>query len=241
MGAVLHTLNLRLPAAQLEHIINHAEDKVIIVDASLLPVLAPIADSFGTVEAYIVIGEGDTSVLGDKPVHDYATLLADASPDFDWPELDEKSAASMCYTSGTTGDPKGVVYSHRSTFLHALGTLSRNCTGASEDDRQLAIVPMFHVNAWGIPYGCFMAGASILFPGPHMTPAAWVDIIEAEKATVVSAVPDDLGRHPATRRRARARTCPRCGWAPRAARRCRARWPRRSRSSTACGSSRAGA
>ncbi|HEY2273775.1 MAG TPA: long-chain fatty acid--CoA ligase [Jatrophihabitantaceae bacterium] len=193
MGAVLHTLNLRLPPAQLAHIVNHAEDKIVIVDASLLPLLAPIADSFASVEAYIVVGTGDTTVLGDKTVHDYATLTENASADFEWPELDEKSPASMCYTSGTTGDPKGVVYSHRSTFLHALGTLSRNCTAASEDDRQLAIVPMFHVNAWGIPYGAFLAGATLLFPGPHMTPADWVDIIETEKATLVSAVPTIWG------------------------------------------------
>jgi fatty-acyl-CoA synthase len=193
MGAVLHTLNLRLPGAQLEHIVNHAEDKIIIVDASLLPLLAPIAASFGTVEAYIVIGDGDTSVLGDKPVHSYAELLASASPDLEWPALDERSPASMCYTSGTTGDPKGVVYSHRSTYLHALGTLSKCATGADETDRFLTIVPMFHVNAWGIPYGAFLSGASLLFPGPHMTPAGWVDFVEAEKATLVSAVPTIWG------------------------------------------------
>ncbi|HEY2298882.1 MAG TPA: long-chain fatty acid--CoA ligase [Jatrophihabitans sp.] len=193
MGAVLHTLNLRLPPAQLEHIVNHAQDKIIIVDASLLPLLAPIAASFGSVEAYVVIGDGDTSVLGDKPVHDYAQLLAAASPEFDWPELDERSPASMCYTSGTTGDPKGVVYSHRSTFLHALGTLSNNCTGSTEADRFFAIVPMFHVNAWGIPYGAFLSGAALLFPGSYMTPADWVNFIEAEKATLVSAVPTIWG------------------------------------------------
>jgi fatty-acyl-CoA synthase len=188
MGAVLHTLNLRLPPAQLAHIINHAEDKIVIVDMSLVPLLAALAPSLRTVEGYIVIGDGDTSPL-DKPVHDYAALLAGAEPDFEWPELDERAPASMCYTSGTTGDPKGVVYSHRSTFLHALGTLANAATGAREQDRVLAIVPMFHVNAWGIPYGALLSGASLLFPGSYMTPGAWVDLIEAERATWVSAVP----------------------------------------------------
>jgi fatty-acyl-CoA synthase len=190
MGAVLHTLNLRLPAAQLAHIINHAEDKVVIVDASLLPLLAAVASQLKTVEAYVVIGEGDASVLGeDVPVHSYATLLAGADTSFEWPELDERSAASMCYTSGTTGDPKGVVYSHRSTYLHALATLPNTVTGATEADRALVVVPMFHVNAWGIPFASMLSGASMLMPGPHMNPAALCDIAEAEKATIISAVP----------------------------------------------------
>src|SRR4051812_13590082 len=188
MGAVLHTLNLRLPPAQLAHIINHAEDKIVIVDSSLVPLLAALAPSLRTVEAYVVIGDGDTSML-DKPVHDYAALLAGADARFEWPELDERAPASMCYTSGTTGDPKGVVYSHRSTFLHALGTLGTSGTGAGERDRVLTIVPMFHVNAWGIPYGALLSGSSLLFPSSYMTPAAWADFIEAERATVVSAVP----------------------------------------------------
>jgi fatty-acyl-CoA synthase len=192
MGAVLHTLNLRLPPPQLAHIINHAEDKIIVVDIGLVPLLAALAPSLTSVERYVVIGAGDTSAL-DHPVHDYAELLATGSPDFAWPDVDERAPASMCYTSGTTGDPKGVVYSHRSTFLHALGTLGTTCTGASERDRILTIVPMFHVNAWGIPYGAMLSGASLLFPGPHMTPAAWADFIESERATVVSAVPTIWG------------------------------------------------
>jgi fatty-acyl-CoA synthase len=190
MGAVLHTLNLRLPPGQLAHIINHAEDKVVLVDASLLPLLAAVASQLKTVEAFVVIGEGDASVLGgDRPVHSYAALLEAAPDTYEWPELDEKTPAAMCYTSGTTGDPKGVVYSHRSTYLHALSALSTSVIGANERDRTLVVVPMFHVNAWGIPYASFMCGSSMLMPGPHMTPAALCDITETENVTLLAAVP----------------------------------------------------
>ncbi len=190
MGAVLHTLNLRLPPGQLAHIVNHAEDKVVVVDATLLPLLAAIASQLKTVEHFVVIGEGDTSVLGSEvPVHSYAQLVADGDESFAWPELDEKAPASMCYTSGTTGDPKGVVYSHRSIYLHALATLGNTAVGATESDRALVVVPMFHVNAWGLPFAAMLAGNTLLMPGAHMTPDALVDIIEAERATFVSAVP----------------------------------------------------
>ena len=189
MGAVLHTLNLRLPAAQLAHIVNHAQDKVIVVDATLLPLLAAIAPQLTTVEHVVVIGAGDTTGLADTPVHSYADLLANGDPAFAWPDLDEKSAASMCYTSGTTGDPKGVVYSHRSIYLHALATLNNTATGSTDRDRALVVVPMFHVNAWGIPFASFLSGATLLMPGPHMNPAALCDIAEAEKATFIAAVP----------------------------------------------------
>ncbi len=189
MGAVVHTLNIRLPGPQIAHIVNDAQDRIIIVDASLLPALAPVVPSLASVEAYIVVGEGDTSVPGGRPVHSYQELLAAEEPSYAWPGLDERSAAAMCYTSGTTGDPKGVVYSHRSTYLHALATLQSACTGASEADRQLTIVPMFHVNAWGIPFAAFMSGTTLHMPGRYMTPAALADFIEAERSTLASAVP----------------------------------------------------
>ena len=189
MGAVVHTLNIRLPAHQLTHIVNDAQDKIIIIDGSLLPALAPVVGTFTSVEAYIVIGEGDTSLLGDRTVYAYDELLAAEEPVFAWPELDERLAAVMCYTSGTTGDPRGVVYSHRSTYLHAVSTLQSACTGASEADRQLTIVPMFHVNAWGIPFAAFMAGNTLHMPGRYMTPGALIDFIEAERSTLASAVP----------------------------------------------------
>jgi fatty-acyl-CoA synthase len=190
MGAVLHTLNLRLPPGQLAHIINHAEDKVVIVDATLLPLLAAVASQLKTVEHFVLIGEGDASVLGGEvPVHSYHSMLDDAPAAYDWPELDEKAPAAMCYTSGTTGDPKGVVYSHRSTYLHAMATLAPTVIGPSERDRSVVVVPMFHVNAWGIPYSSFLSGAAMLLPGPHMTPDGLCNIIEAERATLVACVP----------------------------------------------------
>jgi fatty-acyl-CoA synthase len=189
MGAVLHTLNLRLPPAQLAHIVNHAEDKVILVDGSLLPLLAAIAPQLKTVEAYVVIGAGDTSGLGDVPVHSYAELVGAEDDSYVWPELDERAPASMCYTSGTTGDPKGVVYSHRSTYLHALANLGKIVIAPSEADRGLVVVPMFHVNAWGIPYVALFSGMSMVMPGPHMTPDQLCAAIQAEKCTLVSAVP----------------------------------------------------
>jgi len=190
MGAVLHTLNIRLPGAQVAQIVNHAQDRIIIVDDTLVPLLGKIADELPSVEAFIVNGTGDTSALGDRvPVLRYHELLAAEEPGYDWPELDERDAALMCYTSGTTGDPKGVVYSHRSIYLHAMGVMAASVHGVTEADRALVIVPMFHANAWGMPFAAFLSGATLQMPGPFLQPEHLTAFIAAEKTTVTSGVP----------------------------------------------------
>src|SRR6201995_506694 len=190
MGAVLHTLNIRLPGAQVAQIVNHAGDRIIIVDDTLVPLLARIAAELPTVEAFIVNGAGDASALGDRiPVVRYPERLAAEQPDYAWPELDERDAAMMCYPSGTTGDPKGVVYSHRSTYLHAMATMAAAVTGITEADRALAIVPMFHAAAWGMPYAAFLCGATLQMPGPYLQPEHLTRFIATERTTVTSGVP----------------------------------------------------
>ncbi len=189
MGAVLHTLNLRLFPEQLAYVINHAKDRVIIVDATVLPLLVQVAAELTTVEAYILIGEADTSGLGDKPVHAYEDLLAAAPERYDWPELDERAPAAMCYTSGTTGNPKGVVYSHRSTWLHSLAACSGNTLGLVEEDIVLPVVPMFHANAWGLPYAGWLAGCGFLMPGRFLQAEPLATMISTLRPTVAGAVP----------------------------------------------------
>jgi acyl-CoA synthetase (AMP-forming)/AMP-acid ligase II len=194
MGAVLHTLNIRLPADQVAKIIDHGGDRIVLVDDTLVPLLARVAPGLSAVEAYIVIGDGDAAPLAAAAppgvsILRYRELIEAQRSRFAWPELDEKSAACMCYTSGTTGDPKGVVYSHRSTYLHALTGMAASLRGATEADRVLTIVPMFHVNAWGLPYGAFLAGASLHMPGPFMTPDMLTRFISTERSTIASAVP----------------------------------------------------
>jgi fatty-acyl-CoA synthase len=187
MGAVLHTLNIRLPADQLAYVINHAEDRAIIVDASLIPLLAAIKDDLKTVETIIVAGEGDTSALGETL--SYEKILAAEEPGFDWPVLDERSAAAMCYTSGTTGNPKGVVYSHRSTWLHTMAEQAASSVGMTENDRILIIVPMFHANAWGTPYGAWMAGTDMIMPQMFLMGQQLAAIFNEQHPTLACGVP----------------------------------------------------
>ncbi|MCW2876779.1 MAG: fadD14 [Sphaerisporangium sp.] len=200
MGAVLHTLNIRLFPEQVAYIANHAEDDVLIVDASLVPLLAPILPEMKNVRHVIISGEADTGPLlsAGKDLHDYRTLLDAASDGFDWPEVDERAAASMCYTSGTTGNPKGVVYSHRSAYLHSMSVCTANAMGLSAGDRVLPIVPMFHANAWGLPYAALMAGASLVMPDRFLQGEHLARVIAEERPTVSGAVPTiwgDLLRH----------------------------------------------
>jgi len=187
MGAVLHTLNLRLFPEQLAYVINHAEDTVIIVDASLIPLLARVRDELSTVKHIVVAGEGDSSALGDTL--SYEQLLAAEEPGYLWPELDERQAAAMCYTSGTTGNPKGVVYSHRSTYLHSMAITSGSSLGINELDRVLSIVPMFHANAWGTPYGAFLTGADLIMPQQFLQAAPLTAIIARHRPTLSAGVP----------------------------------------------------
>ncbi len=204
MGAVMHTLNIRLSADQLRYIIGHAEDRVIIADASLAAVLGPVlaagGDQVKTVRQLIVYGDGDRSGL---PAHlDYEELLGAEKPGYPWPNIDEHEAAAMCYTSGTTGDPKGVVYSHRSAFLHTLGVSSGEALAINQYDRVLPVVPMFHGNAWGIPYAAWLVGADLLLPNRFAQAEPLARFIAAERATLAAAVPtvwfDMLGLDPAT-------------------------------------------
>lgn len=191
MGAVLHTLNLRLPAEQLTWIVNHAADRVIIVNGSLIPLLAPLLPRLTTVEHIVVSGPGDRAPLAASRarVHEYEELIAGKPATYDWPELDERQAAAMCYTSGTTGDPKGVVYSHRSIYLHSMQVNMTQSMGLTDQDTSLIVVPQFHVNAWGLPHATFMTGVNMLMPDRFLQPAPLAEMIEAERPTHAAAVP----------------------------------------------------
>jgi fatty-acyl-CoA synthase len=190
MGAVLHTLNIRLHPDQLVYIADHAEDHVVIVDASLVPLFAPILPRLSTVRHVVVAGGGTGGLAAPGvTVHAYDDLIEDRPDTFDWPEVDERDAAAMCYTSGTTGDPKGVVYSHRSIYLHSMQVCMTNGKGLRQSDRALAVVPMFHAMSWGLPYASLMVGSATLLPDRFLQPAALADMIDTERPTIAAAVP----------------------------------------------------
>ncbi len=191
MGAVLHTLNLRLAPHQAGYIVKDAADSVIFVDADLFPLLNGIKDSLGSVKHIVIMGGPiPENTEGLPPVHDYEALLASAPASFDWPKLDEHEPASMCYTSGTTGNPKGVVYSHRSSYLHAIAVTQVDTIGLSNRDVVMPLVPMFHVNAWGLPHAAAMVGSKLVFPGRFMgDPTRMAQTIHDHRVTLPAGVP----------------------------------------------------
>jgi fatty-acyl-CoA synthase len=188
MGAVLHTLNIRLFEDQLTYIANHAKDKVVLVDDSMVPVLEKVAPSFQTVEHYVIMGDGDAGSLPNAIR--YEELLADQPGGYDYkPIEDDRQAAGLCYTSGTTGNPKGVLYSHRSDVLHALGQCIADALGICNADRVMPVVPMFHANAWGLPHASMFVGADMVMPSRFLQPEPLARLIEDERVTVAAAVP----------------------------------------------------
>ncbi|WP_433577905.1 long-chain fatty acid--CoA ligase [Nocardia brasiliensis] len=195
MGAVLHALNIRLFPDQLVFVANHAEDQVVLVDGTLVPMFAQYLPNLKTVRHVIVVN-GDASTLAAPDgvqVHSYTELLAGQPDTYDFPVIDERSAAAMCYTSGTTGDPKGVVYSHRSNWLHAMQVCSPSGMGFSGNDTVLAIVPLFHANAWGIPYAALMSGANVLMPDRFLQPGPLLEMMADQRPTFAAAVPTIWG------------------------------------------------
>lgn len=194
MGAVLHTLNIRLFPDQVAYIANHAEDRVVLVDTTLIPLLARVIGELRTVRHVVVVGGGDPAPLlaaaGDRiTVHHWDELLAGRPETYDWPEVDERDAAALCYTSGTTGNPKGVAYSHRSIYLHSLQVCMPEGFGLGPTDRELAIVPMFHAMSWGLPYAALLSGASLIMPDRFLQAAPIAEMIAAERPTLAGAVP----------------------------------------------------
>ncbi|WP_229398670.1 fatty acid--CoA ligase [Micromonospora okii] len=194
MGAVLHTLNIRLFPDQLVYVADHAEDRVVLVDSTLVPLLARVIDRMGAVRHVVVVGGGDPAPLvaaaGDRiAVHHWDALLAGRPEVYDWPATDERDAAALCYTSGTTGEPKGVAYSHRSIYLHSLQVCMPEGFGLGVADRELVIVPMFHAMAWGLPYAAFLSGASLVMPDRFLQAAPIAEMIAAERPTTAAAVP----------------------------------------------------
>ena len=190
-GRVVHTLNIRLFPEQLTYIVNHAEDEVVFVDRSLFGLIAPLLPTFKTVKHLVIMNDGKGDVpdsVDGMQMYDYEELIKGVSG-VEFKITDENRAASMCYTSGTTGNPKGVVYSHRSTFMHTMGAMTVDSLGARESDIILPVVPMFHANAWGLAHAAVACGANLVLPGPDLSGKAIADLIVEEKVTVAAGVP----------------------------------------------------
>ena len=191
-GAVLHTVNIRLFPEQIVYIVNHAADAVLFVDDALVAALEPHAKELRSVRQFVVMGDGPLPQTALRPIVRYEDLLADASADFAWPTLDERAAAVMCYTSGTTGNPKGVVYSHRALVLQCYAQCMTDAFALSERDVVMSVVPMFHANAWGLPFSATMVGATQVYPGVQPTPTDLLELIQEERVTVTAGVPTVL-------------------------------------------------
>ncbi len=189
IGAVCHTLNLRLPPAHLAHIINHAADRVILVDPDLVPLLEAIAPELKTVEHYVVMSDGDLPLSRLPRVSSYEALVAAAEPVRRWPELDEWDPAGMCFSSATTGLPKGVTFTHRAIWIHSMAMSLADTVAVSQRDTIMPVVPMFHVNAWGLPFSGVWMGAKLVLPGPRPDPRVYCELIQNEKVTLAAGVP----------------------------------------------------
>ncbi|MBI3231131.1 MAG: long-chain-fatty-acid--CoA ligase [Burkholderiales bacterium] len=191
IGAVLHTINPRLHPEQLAYIINHADDQYVFVDLTFLPLIEAVHTHCPRVRAFVLMCERAQMPAASKVPNllCYEEVIAGKNTDCDWPQFDENSACSLCYTSGTTGNPKGVLYSHRSTVLHAYGSALPNAMDVSSHDVVLPVVPMFHVNAWGLPYSVLLCGAKFVFPGPALDGKSLFELFESEKVTFSAGVP----------------------------------------------------
>ena len=188
-GAVCHTLNIRLFAEQVAYIIEHAEDRIVFIDASLLKLFEPIAAQVSCVEQYVLYGVDSVPETTLPNVLLYEDLIAEGDDDYQWPVTDERTAMGMCYTSGTTGEPKGALYSHRSMYLHTIGMLQANAAAITSADMILPVVPQFHVMSWGIPFAAALVGAELIMPGPFLQPGPLADMVQDYKVTVVTGVP----------------------------------------------------
>lgn len=192
-GAVIHTINIRLSEEQLIYIINHAEDKVVFIDAPLLPLFEKISKHLTTVEHYVIFNTGRLAETSLPNVLYYEELLSNASDEYEWNLKDENMALGLCYTSGTTGNSKGVLYSHRSTYLHCMSESQSNSLGLNHSDIVLSVVPMFHVMSWGLPFSCANSGADMVLPGPHLNAKSLIQLISEENVTIAAGVPTIWG------------------------------------------------